>query len=158
MTGKDRPLILLFEDDDNDVLLMQRALKKAAIESPVIVVRDGQEGIDYMEGSGKYHNRSYYSLPDIIILDLKMPRKTGLEFLEWMQAHPKLRVIPTILLSSSKEDSDISKAYDLGVNTYFVKPCCFAESVELVKAMQQYWIRAIKPKAKPSPKSASGSS
>jgi CheY-like chemotaxis protein len=138
--------ILLLEDEDADVFLMQRAFSKNGIKNPLIILRDGQEGIEYMQGKGKFEDRALYPLPKVIILDLKMPRKNGLEFLSWMRDHPHLRVIPTILLSSSREDSDVAKAYDLGVNTYFVKPGNYQQLVKLVRTMHDYWADAVKPK------------
>jgi CheY-like chemotaxis protein len=160
---KSSHIILLLEDDENDVFLMQRAFKHNGITNRLFILPDGQEGIDYMEGVGPYKDRTQYPSPDVIILDLKMPRKSGLEFLEWMKAHPDLRVIPMILLTSSTEDPDVSRAYDLGANTYFMKPGSYSELVELVKTMQDYWSKAVKPKSKykglmvSSRKTASGS-
>jgi CheY-like chemotaxis protein len=144
----DRPArytILLLEDTEEDVILMKRALRKNGISNPVQVLSDGQEGIEYMQGVGKFSDRLKFPMPDVVILDIKMPRKSGLEFLEWMHDHPELRVIPTVVLSSSHADSDVARAYSLNANTYFVKPNNFDEFVKLVGVMEQYWNNAIKP-------------
>ena len=140
-----QPTILLLEDNRDDVILMLRAFKKNDITHRIQVLNDGDEGIEYMKGAGRFADRTLYPFPTVIILDLKMPRKNGLEFLEWLRANPKLRVIPTILLSASQQERDVVKAYDLGVNTYFMKPGRFEELVKLVSDMQNYWNQAIKP-------------
>ncbi len=137
--------ILVLEDNQDDVFLMERAFRKNGIEGCMKVVPDGQEGIHYMSGDGRYADRNLHPIPDVIITDLKMPRKSGLEFLEWMRTHPEHRVIPTILLSSSQQNVDVKRAYDLGVNTYFVKPGNFQELVELVRSLEDYWRKVRRP-------------
>jgi CheY-like chemotaxis protein len=138
--------ILLLEDDENDVFLFKRALRKSGIPNPVHVAGDGHEGIAYMAGEGKYADRVSYPLPKVIICDLKMPRKGGLDFLAWLKDHPGLTVIPTIVLTSSGEDSDVTTAYRLGANTYFIKPNNLEAMQSLVDEIRRYWSRAIKPK------------
>jgi len=140
--------ILLAEDEDNDAMLLQRAFKKNNILNPIHWVKDGIQAISYLRGEGEYADRSRFPFPHIIILDLKMPRMGGLEFLEWMRDNPDYRVIPTIVMSSSQQDPDIQKAYFLGANTYLLKPSDLDTLVKMVKATHDYWSMSIKPKAK----------
>jgi CheY-like chemotaxis protein len=140
--------ILLVEDDDNDVLLIQRALKKHYVERPVYVARNGEEAIEYLTGGGIFKDRETYPFPDVVITDLKMPKLSGFELLAWINEHKEYRVIPTIVLSSSKEDKDVTRAYDLGANTYMVKPTNFDALAEMVKQIRDYWELSIKPRVK----------
>ena len=137
--------MLLFEDDDNDAFLLQRALKKAGIENPVHRVRDGQEGIEYLLGAGQYANRSRYPFPRVVLLDLKMPRKGGLEVLEWMKTHPEYKVIPTIIFTASREQQDIATSYGLGANCFVAKPSKFEDLEHLVRILHEFWRLCEKP-------------
>lgn len=132
--------MLLIEDDPNDILLIQRAFAKAALVNPLRVVRDGEEALNYLAGRGPYVDRSRYPLPSLILLDLKLPRKSGLEILEWVRQQPALAHTPVIVLTSSKETSDINRAYALGANSYLVKPVDFDGLLEMVKAIGMYWM------------------
>lgn len=116
------PVILLAEDDDNDVFFMRRALLKAQVEFPLQVVTNGQEAVDYLDGAGKYSDRSTYPLPSIILLDLKMPFLDGFEVLSWIGKQPALNKIPVAVLTSSAEERDRRRAAELGAKAYFVKP------------------------------------
>jgi CheY-like chemotaxis protein len=133
--------ILLAEDDENDVWFVKRALNWADIHNPVQVVRDGQEAIDYLTGANQFADREKFPLPQLALLDIKMPHMTGLEVLEWLRtkAEPGLRRLPVIVMSSSGIQSDIDRAYDLGVNAYLVKPSAFQELVTLLKATTDFW-------------------
>ena len=113
---------LVAEDDENDVFFLQRAFQQAKIESPLQVVRDGQEAIDYLSGAGKFSDRKEYPLPQLFILDLKMPRMTGLDVLRWLQDQPELHCLPVLVLSSSAQRTDFERAYELGANGFVVKP------------------------------------
>lgn len=137
--------ILIVEDDPNDVLFLKRALKKNEIYNPVYTVADGEEAIAYLSSLGKYLDRSAYPFPGVIILDLKMPRKNGLEVLEWIKDHPQYRVIPTIVLTSSKLNEDVIKAYGLGANSYMVKPSNFDDLQNMMKKAHEYWTICLKP-------------
>jgi CheY-like chemotaxis protein len=139
--------ILLVEDEENDATLMQRALLKNDIRNPVQWVRDGIEAISYLNGEGEFADRQKHPFPEVLILDLKMPRMGGLELLAWIREHPEFRVIPTLVLSSSRQDPDIEKAYNLGANTYLIKPSSFDELAKLVKLAHDYWAASIKPRA-----------
>jgi CheY-like chemotaxis protein len=140
--------ILLIEDDPNDVLFLKRALKKNEIHNPVCALPDGDEAIDYLSGNGKYADRIAHPFPKVIILDLKMPRKSGLEVLEWLGEHPQYRVIPTIVLTSSKLNEDVVRAYGLGANSYMVKPSNFDDLRVMMKTAHQYWSLCLKPEVR----------
>ena len=131
---------MLAEDDENDVFFLQRAFQQAKIENPLRVVRDGQEAIDYLSGDGKFSDRNLYPLPHLIILDLKMPRKTGLDVLRWLQEQPELRCLPVLVLSSSAQRTDIERAYELGANGFVVKPASLEKRVELAKLIGAFWL------------------
>jgi DNA-binding response OmpR family regulator len=133
------------EDDGNDAWLLKRALRRLEIPNPVHVVTDGEEGISYLLGTGRYADREAYPLPCFIITDLKMPRKSGLEVLEWLSKHSEFRVVPTLVLTSSKEQSDICKAYGFGANSYMVKPTDFHHLETMVKLIHDYWNACEKP-------------
>ena len=140
--------ILLVEDDDNDATLLKLAFKHNKITSRVQWVKDGAEAMDYLNGKGDYARRDAYPFPDVMILDLKMPRMNGLELLEWIGNNSHYRIIPTIVMTSSRQDPDIEKAYELGANTYMIKPSSFDELVEMAGKIHAYWKMAIKPRAK----------
>jgi len=133
-------IMLLVEDDPNDILLIQRAFAKACLVNPLKVVRDGEQAINYLSGTGDFADRGRYPLPSLILLDLKLPRKSGLEVLEWLRQQPMLKQTPVIVLTSSKESSDVSRAYDLGANSYLIKPVGFEGLLELVKSIGMYWM------------------
>lgn len=143
MTYETMP-ILLVEDDYNDVLLIQRAFRKANIKPSVSTVSDGDEAVLYLQGKEKYADRAQYPLPLLILLDLKLPRRSGLEVLAWIRQQPKLKRLLVIVLTSSQEDSDLTQAYDLGANSYLVKPLDFQELVRLVELIDDYWFKTNK--------------
>ena len=133
-------VILLAEDDVNDALLVERALSRADIQNPVMVVRDGQEAIDYLKGKGPFADRKNFPLPTLALLDIKMPKKNGLEVLEWVRHNGGgLKLLPVIIMSSSSIQEDIDRAYQLGVNAYLVKPTAFNELVETLKTTTDFW-------------------
>lgn len=133
-------VILLVEDDANDVFLMQRAFRKVELPNPLHVVGDGDEAVDYLGGTGRYADRSAHPLPALVLLDLKLPRKGGLEVLEWLRKQPSLKRLPVVVLTSSKEPGDVNRAYDLGANSYLVKPLGFDSLLDLVRSLNLYWL------------------
>lgn len=141
-------IILLVEDDENDAMLVRLAFQRNNILNPVHWARDGLEAIAYLNGEGIYADRSLHPFPEVLILDLKMPRMNGLELLAWVRDHPDYRVIPTIIMTSSQLDVDIEKAYSLGANTYMIKPASLDELAKMVKVAHEYWSLSVKPKAK----------
>jgi CheY-like chemotaxis protein len=137
--------VLMVEDDENDVLLIQRAFKKHLLQCPVHVARDGHEAIEYLTGKAKFGDRTKFPFPDAVITDLKMPKMSGFELLAWIHDHQEFRTIPTIVLSSSKQENDVARAYELGANTYMVKPSDFDTLAEMVKLIRDYWTMSTKP-------------
>jgi len=133
-------VILVVEDDPNDVLLIQRAFSKARILNPVRTVSNGDEAVAYVSGDGQYADREAYPFPVLVLLDLKLPRRSGLEVLAWVRSQPGLKRLPVVVLTSSRESSDINRAYDLGANSYLVKPVGFDSLLELVKSLEVYWM------------------
>ena len=132
--------VLIAEDDENDVFFLRRAFQQAKVENPLYVVRDGQEAIDYLSGTGDFSDRNAHPLPHLFILDLKMPRKNGMDVLVWLQEQPELRCLPVVILSSSAQARDIERAYELGANAFIVKPASLDERVELAKLIGSFWL------------------
>lgn len=132
--------ILLVEDDENDVFLMKRALKGAAIINPLHVVEDGQEALDYLAGVGKFADRAIHPVPTLVFLDLKLPLRSGLEVLEWIRQQKELDTLVVIVLTSSSEPPDLKKCYALGANSYVVKPPNPESLHDLAKAFKWYWL------------------
>ena len=133
-------VILLAEDEANDVFLMKRAFAKVKLINPMEVVSDGELAISYLKGTGQFHDREKYPLPMLILLDLKLPRRSGLEVLAWIrEQEPPIRRIPVVVLTSSKQSNDINRAYELGANSYLVKPVAFEGLLDMVKALEMYW-------------------
>jgi CheY-like chemotaxis protein len=133
-------VILLAEDDPNDVLLIQRAFQRSHVANPLQVVRDGEEALAYLSGQGPFADRERHPLPVLMLMDLKMPRKSGLEVLEWVRQQPGLKRLPITVLTSSNQSPDINRAYELGANSYLVKPAGFDSLLELVKNLDMYWL------------------
>ncbi len=131
--------ILLAEDDPNDVLLLQRAFQKAGLEDALKVVSNGEQAIDYLAGRGVYADRVRYPFPYLLLLDLKMPGTDGFEVLDWLRGQPNLRRLLVVVLTSSNLQADIDRAYELGANSYLVKPVGLAEMVNLVQRFEAYW-------------------
>lgn len=132
--------ILLVEDDINDVTLFQRAYRKCELANPLQIVGDGEAAQDYLAGSGKYADRLAYPIPALVLLDFKLPRKSGLEVLEWMRSQNDLKRLPVVALTSSQEKADVNRAYDLGINSYLVKPAAFDNLMQLIQALSLYWM------------------
>ena len=132
--------VLLVEDDLNDIFLVKRAFKMAKLPTPLQVVTDGVEAISYLRGDGKYADRDAFPLPQLIVMDIKMPRKTGFEVLAWVKGNElPIRRIPIVIVSSSNNPSDINRAYELGANAYMVKPVNFRAVEHLFSSITHYW-------------------
>jgi CheY-like chemotaxis protein len=136
----DKALFLLVEDEVDQVILLRRALEKANIANPLQVVRSGEEAIVYLEGAGPYVNRDEFPLPKLVLLDLKMPGISGFDVLRWIRQQPQLRALRVVVLTASNEIRDVNLAYQLGANSFLVKPVEFDDFVRLTKAIQGYWI------------------
>ncbi len=131
--------ILLVEDDPNDVLLIQRAFQKAGLREQLQVVRDGREAIGYLSGEAEYSDREQYPLPFLLLLDLKMPGTDGFEVLRWVRAEPRLKRLLVVVLTSSNLQADVDRAYELGANSYLVKPVEFEQMVNMIQRFEAYW-------------------
>src|SRR5258706_10365573 len=128
--------VLYAEDEDNDVFLMQRAFAKACISNPLQVVIDGAAAIRYLSGTGEFEDRKRFPTPCLVLLDLNLPRRSGLEVVKWIREQPRLQLLPVVLLTSSKQARDIGSAYTLGANGYLVKPASSEKLIELVTTLR----------------------
>ena len=132
--------ILLVEDNPDEVMLLRRALKLAGSKAPLLTVQDGLEAIEYLSHQGTYSDPVQHPLPRVIVVDLKLPRLSGLGLLKWLREQPGLRRLPAVVLTSSSEERDIASAYDLGANSYLVKPAGIAELQNLAELLDSYWV------------------
>jgi CheY-like chemotaxis protein len=134
--------ILVAEDDPTDAYFFERAFRRAGIPVTLHFVRDGQEAINYLQGDGQYADRTRYPLPQLLLLDLMMPRLDGFDVLEWVRKQPGMSGVLIVIFSSSEEPRDINRAYGLGANSYLVKPHSMAELTALVGRFKKYWLEA----------------
>lgn len=132
--------ILLVEDNPNDEELTRLAFERNNITNPMIIARDGAEALDYMFGTGQYNGRDTLDLPQVVILDLKLPKVDGLEVLRRIRTDERTKRTPIVILTSSKEDRDIIEAYDLGTNAYVRKPVDFVQFTEAVRQLGLFWL------------------
>lgn len=133
-------MILLVEDNADDEALTMRALNKSKVANKIDVVRDGAEALDYLFCTGVYANRDPFDLPQVILLDLKLPKVDGLEVLRRIRAEPRTRMLPVVILTSSKEDQDRVSAYTSGANSYVRKPVDFNQFVDAIGQLGLYWL------------------
>jgi len=147
MTAK---IILLVEDNPDDEELAMLAFERSRIANEMIVVRDGQEALDYLFGAGAYADRDALVQPQVVLLDLKLPKVDGLEVLRRVRADPRTRRLPVVVLTSSREEEDLLTSYDLGANSYVRKPVDFARFSDAMRHLQMYWLVLNEP---PSPRS-----
>jgi two-component system, response regulator len=133
-------VILLVEDNLDDEVLTMRALRKNNIKNEVVVAHDGVEALDYLFGTGSYADRDLTQMPQIILLDLKLPRVDGLEVLRRIRAEERTRLLPVVILTSSNEERDRINGYGLGANSYVRKPVDFNQFVEAVRQLGLYWL------------------
>ena len=136
---QEQAVILLVEDREDDVLLLKRSFQQAGITNPMQVVSNGEEALNYLSGTGKYSNRAEFPLPDLVLLDLKMPKVDGFEVLRWIRAQRELSGMRVVVLSSSESIRDVNLAYALGANSFLVKPSDFNDFVELSGFINDYW-------------------
>ena len=133
-------IILLAEDNPDDVQLTLRALKKSKIMNEVVIAQDGVEALDYLFGTGKNAGRDTRVLPQVVLLDLKMPRMDGLEVLQRVRSDERTRLLPVVVLTTSSEDKDRVESYKLGANSYIRKPVDFEQFVNAVQQLGLYWL------------------
>jgi two-component system, response regulator len=136
----DERTILLVEDNPDDEALTLRALKKHNIRNEVVVVHDGAEALDWLFARGAYAGRDASQLPQVVLLDLKLPKVTGLEVLRAVRDNPRTKRLPVVLLTSSKEEQDVIAGYDLGANSYVRKPVDFGDFAEAIRQLGLYWL------------------
>jgi CheY-like chemotaxis protein len=139
MTAKTKT-ILLIEDDPSDVDLTRRALAKGRIVNELVVASDGQEALDYLFGTGEYAGRDTSNSPTLTLLDLKLPKVSGLDVLRRIRTDASTRRMPVVILTSSREEQDMAASYDLGVNSYIRKPVDFGQFVQSVAQLGLYWL------------------
>lgn len=137
--------ILLVEDNPSDEKLTLLAFKSCGVSNEVVVVRDGADALDYLHGGGKFSARDTSQLPTVVLLDLKLPRVSGLEVLRRVRADPRTRVLPVVILTSSKEDEDVIRGFDLGANAYVRKPIAFNDFVDAAKTLGLFWLLLNEP-------------
>ena len=133
-------IILLVEDNQDDEELALLAFKKGQVVNTVVVARDGVEALDYLFGTGPHAGRDVSALPQVMLLDLKLPKIDGLEVLRRVRADPRTRRLPVVILTSSREEEDLIQGYELGANSYVRKPVDFTHFVEAVGQLQMYWL------------------
>jgi len=136
---RDNPFVLLAEDDDNDAFAMELAFRKAGLEKRVWRVRNGAEVIDYLGGHGKYADRTEYPLPSLLMLDLKMSGLDGFDVLRCVRANPRSRHLVVVVLTDSHKRADMAKAYQLGANSYLLKPAGFLQFASVLELLVGYW-------------------
>lgn len=144
--------ILLVEDNPSDIELTRRAYDRSKLPNPLIIVQDGQEALDYLFGQGKHADRQPGDLPALVLLDIKLPNKDGIDVLKSIRQNPKTKRLLVVMLTSSIEERDISESYDSGANSYIRKPVDFIEFSEVLNAIGLYWLvmNEIPPAFKPS--------
>jgi two-component system response regulator len=136
---KNKP-ILLVEDNPDDETLTLRALQKNNITNEVVVVRDGAEALDYLFGAGQYHGRDTNALPQVVLLDLQLPKIGGLEVVRRLRANARTKLLPVVILTSSSEEKDVASGYGFGANSYVRKPVEFNQFLEVVRQLGLYWL------------------
>jgi CheY-like chemotaxis protein len=141
----DQSPILLVEDNATDVLLIRRALDKASVRNPLHVASDGDMAVAYLAGQPPYDDRRRYPLPGLVLLDLKLPKRSGHEVLSWVKTQPHLARIPVVVLTSSRLAGDVNGAYDRHANSYLVKPVRFDDLLRMMHAVQGFWIGEAEP-------------
>jgi two-component system, response regulator len=138
--SEDGKIILLVEDNPDDAALTLRAFKRSHLVNPISVARDGVEALDFLFARGDYETRASHPLPALVLLDLKLPRLDGLGVLKAIRAEPRMRFLPVVILTSSKEEEDLISGYSLGANSYVRKPVDFVEFMEAAKVLGIFWM------------------
>jgi CheY-like chemotaxis protein len=136
----DQALFLVVEDNEDHILLIRRAFAKSKVVNPLQVVRSGEDALAYLEGVGRFSNRAEFPLPAIILLDLKLTGMDGFDVLRWIRQQPGLRAVRVVVLTSSNAIRDVNLAYQLGANSFLVKPVDFEDFVRVTQALQGYWL------------------
>lgn len=132
--------VLVVDDDANAAYLTSRAFKSAGVAHPIVVVGDGKSAMEYLSGTGAYANRAAYPLPCLLLLDQKLPGRSGLDVLEWVRNRSPVCTLPVLVLSASAHDADVQAAYLLGANGYLVKPSRFEDLLAMARSIKDYWL------------------
>lgn len=135
-----KPFVLLVEDNPDDEMLTLLAFEECRLGNPIEVVRDGVEAIEFLEGTGAHAGRDASRLPQVVLLDLNLPRKNGLQVLQWMRGREETRTVPVVMLTTSNHERDLLESYRLGVNSYVRKPVDFQQFQEAIKQLGMYWL------------------
>ena len=137
----DQAVILLADDSDNDARLIRTAFEKTGFGNPFQVVKSGEEAIAYLQGEGRYANRAEFPLPRLFLLDLKMQGASGFDVLRWLRQQPSLQTLPVLILTGSDDPRDVNEAYELGANSFIVKPVDFEQYIAMTACLKDYWLR-----------------
>ncbi|HUS34274.1 MAG TPA: response regulator [Verrucomicrobiae bacterium] len=137
-TPSARPVILLVDDNPHDVILIRLAFRKVGIIDAIHLVKNGNEAMHYIAGDEKYADRRLYPPPTLVLLDLKMPGANGFEVLKWIRSHEAFADLVVVVMSGSRDDSDIQRAYELGANSYLIKPSKFEDLVRMMESLKDY--------------------
>jgi CheY-like chemotaxis protein len=141
----EKPLLYI-EDEETDVMLFQLAMQQARITSPLFTVGDGEQAVAYLQGSGQYANREKYPIPALVLLDLNLPRLSGMKVLEWIRGQPEYADLPVLIYTSSGQPAEQEQAQNLGANDYLVKPVRLEQIAELVRQAKQKWLQPGSPR------------
>ena len=148
MSGQhQQPVILLVEDNPDDADLIAYAFRKAGIAATLRIVEDGEKAVDYLAGTGAHADRDLSPFPVLVLLDLKLPRKSGFEVLDWMRRTAATRLLTVVVLTSSNQHADVRRAYEIGANSYLVKPVSRDALLEMVRTLNYYWLFLNQPAA-----------
>jgi CheY-like chemotaxis protein len=137
--------ILVAEDEESDRMILKLAFQRANLSHQLIILRDGQEAVDYLCGNGRFADRAAHPLPALVVLDLKMPRMNGFDVLAWLVQQPNLKQIPAVVLSSSADELDMKKALAFGAREYFVKPHTLDDLIKIAHQMKARWLTIASP-------------
>ena len=137
-TPSARPVILLVDDNPHDVVLIRLAFRRVGIIDTIQLVKDGAEAMRYINGEDKYADRRVYPAPTLLLLDLKMPGTNGFEVLKWIRSQESLDSLVVVVMSGSRDDADIQRAYELGANSYLIKPTKFEDLVKMMEPLKDY--------------------
>ena len=132
--------LLVVEDEANDRFLIERAARKARILNPLQMVTNGEEAVSYLKGERDYADRHAHPLPILVLLDLKLPRRSGIEVLSWIRGSPTFHTLPVVVLTSSPDSGDVQRAYQAGANSYLVKPVAFEGLQQMMESLGLYWL------------------
>jgi CheY-like chemotaxis protein len=135
--------ILYVEDEENDVFFMRYAWAQLEMKNPLQIVTDGEQAVHYLSGEGRYANRAEHPLPGLVLLDLKLPRLSGLDVLRWIRQQPAIHLLPVIVLSSSNKPQDVCNAYALRANAYLVKPTHANGLMEMIASLKDFWFQRV---------------